>query len=180
MHWNSKIFLLPGLWNSGAEHWQSHWERTWGFERVKQDNWDTPAREDWIARLDETIQRSNAAPIIVAAHSLGCATVAFWAQKYKRVIRGALLVAPSDSEAPGYPTCITGFSPMPTQQLPFPSIVVTSLDDEYVTPVRAAHFATSWGSRLVTVERGGHLNTASQLGLWDFGAALLRELDSVR
>jgi predicted alpha/beta hydrolase family esterase len=65
---------------------------------------------------------------------------------------------------------------MPLQKLPFPSIVVFSTDDEYVTPGRAALFANAWGSRLVNAGAKGHLNSASALGMWPEGFALVEEL----
>ena len=79
---NGPVLILPGLYNSGPEHWQSHWER---------------------------------------AHP-----------EFRRV-----LVAPSDTEAPRYPEGPEGFKPMPRNRLPFPSIVVASTDDPYVTLERA-------------------------------------------
>jgi hypothetical protein len=65
---------------------------------------------------------------------------------------------------------------MPLVRLPFPSIVVASTDDPYVTVDRATAFATAWGSRLTLVERAGHLNSASGLGDWPLGYALLETL----
>jgi len=65
---------------------------------------------------------------------------------------------------------------MPLVRIPFPSMVVSSTDDPYVTVDRAKVFATSWGSRLTLVERAGHLNSASGLGDWPAGYALLEEL----
>jgi predicted alpha/beta hydrolase family esterase len=117
-------------------------------------------------------------PVVLAAHSLGCALVAHWAGTSRRLaeVRGALLVAPSDVEAPSYPAGTVGFVPMPLATLPFPSIVVMSTDDEYVAPARAAHFARAWGSRLVDAGAKGHINSSSGLGRWAEGFALLEEL----
>ena len=67
-------------------------------------------------------------------------------------------------------------SPMPFAPLPFPSIVVASTDDEYVSLPRAAQFAIAWGSRLEVLGALGHINSASNLGSWPEGFALLREL----
>jgi predicted alpha/beta hydrolase family esterase len=116
--------------------------------------------------------------VVLAAHSLGCALVAHWAAVSERTarVRGALLVAPSDVEAPTYPPGTTGFVPMPLKALPFPSIVVMSSDDAYVSPARARQFARAWGSRLVDVGPKGHINSASNLGRWPEGFALVEEL----
>jgi uncharacterized protein len=172
------ILLIPGLWNSGPEHWQSHWERErTDCRRVVQKDWESPRRSDWVAALEAEVARSGG-PVVLAAHSLGCALVGHWAASSSHLarVRGALLVAPSDVEAPSYPAGTTGFTPMPLKKLPFPSIVIMSTDDEYVTTQRAALFADAWGSRLVNVGAKGHINSASRLGAWPEGFALVEEL----
>lgn len=133
--------ILPGLYDSGPEHWQSRWERGGpGFRRVRHDNWEAPARKDWVATLDAAIADTKG-DIVLVAHSTACALVAFWAAGSRRPIRGALLVGPSDTEAPGYPVGPTGWQPMPLGRLSFPSIVVASSNDEYVTLARPEYFA---------------------------------------
>jgi len=172
------ILLVPGLWNSGPEHWHSYWERGRAdCRRVVQSDWETPRRADWVATLEAAVAKA-AAPVVLAAHSLGCALVGHWAPQSKHLakVRGALLVAPSDVEAPSYPEGPTGFSPMPLAKLPFPSIVVMSTDDEYVTPERAAFFARAWGSHLYDAGAKGHINSDSRLGMWPEGFALVEEL----
>ncbi len=178
----SDILLVPGLWNSGLEHWQSYWERErTDCRRVLQQDWETPRRGDWVAVLEAAVARGSL-PVVLAAHSLGCALVAHWAHGSGHLakVRGALLVAPSDVEAPSYPAGPTGFAPMPLEKLPFPSIVVMSTDDQYVTPSRARQFAGAWGSRIVDVGPKGHINSASRLGMWPEGFALVEELRTPR
>jgi predicted alpha/beta hydrolase family esterase len=54
---NIPVLILPGLGNSGPEHWQSYWEREEPlFERVLQRNWETPHCQDWVARLNEVLE----------------------------------------------------------------------------------------------------------------------------
>jgi predicted alpha/beta hydrolase family esterase len=177
-----KILVVPGLWSSGPEHWQSYWERERaGCVRVEQADWATPRRDDWVAALEAAVAAAGD-PVVVAAHSLGCALVAHWAPASARAahVRGALLVAPSDCEAPSYPSGTTGFAPMPRARLPFPSIIVSSTDDVYVAPARAREFASWWGSRVVDVGAKGHVNSASGLGAWPEGWALVEELAARR
>ena len=113
------VVLIPGLYDSGPEHWQSVWEQgSPDFRRVRQRNWDTPARSDWVATLDAMILETGPGSVLVA-HSTACALVAFWAQQNRRPVRGALLVAPSDTEAPSSPKGPTGWKPMPLAPLPF-------------------------------------------------------------
>lgn len=172
----ASVLLLPGLWDSGPEHWQSHWERADpSFVRVVQRDWVNPVRWEWVAVLDAAVAAAGPGAVL-AAHSAGCALVAFWAASAGRPVRGALLVAPADTDAPSFPDGPSGWRPMPLAPLPFPSIVVASRDDPFVTIDRARVFAQAWGSRLVDAGAAGHLNAASGLGAWPTGRALLDEL----
>ena len=63
-------------------------------------------------------------PAALVAHSLSVALVAHWAARYQGPVIGALLVAPSDVDAPNYPVDARGFAPMPLQRLPFTSFIV--------------------------------------------------------
>ena len=177
MSFKSTILILPGLGNSGEGHWQSIWEREFNFTRVNQRDWDTPVCSNWIETIDKTIVFHGVDNVILVGHSLACTTIAYWSRKYKRKIKGALLVAPSDTEAETYPPGTSGFVPIPLESLPFPSIVVASTDDYYVSFDRARHFASHWGSHLHVVGNAGHINVAAGFGKWDEGIELLRKLD---
>jgi predicted alpha/beta hydrolase family esterase len=168
------VILVPGLYDSGPDHWQRHWQRERGFRVVEQRDWQTPARADWVARVEEEVGASDG-PIVLSGHSLGCTTLAWWSAMTRHAtrVRGALLVAPSDVEAPTYPSGTTGFQPMPRARLRFASRVVYSSDDPYVTPTRARAFAADWGSELTLLDKAGHINTASGFGPWPDGLALL-------
>lgn len=171
---------LPGLWNSGPDHWQTRWEiLDPSFRRLHQDDWEAPRCADWVARLESTL-RGLPVPVRLTAHSSSCAMVAHWAAaaspESARRVTGALLVAPSDPTGPKYPPEPTGFAPVPLRRLPFPSIVVASDDDEYVALERAREYAAAWGSRLVVLPGAGHINSASGLGDWPEGLALLASL----
>lgn len=179
MNFNATILMLPGLGNSGEGHWQTKWERQYPqFIRVNQLDWETPRCSDWTETLDQKIFELKAKEVILIGHSLACTTIACWAERYKRSIKGALLVAPSDTEAATYPSGTTGFVPVPTSKLPFASIVVTSSDDEYVTLERARLFAKHWGSELVNVGAAGHINVSAGFGDWPVGLELLKRLDN--
>ncbi|WP_183578655.1 RBBP9/YdeN family alpha/beta hydrolase [Mucilaginibacter sp. X5P1] len=171
------ILILPGLGNSGPEHWQSIWEQKFNFTRVQQADWETPVCADWIENINNEVQKHYAANVILVGHSLACTTIAYWAQKFNVKIKGALLVAPSDTEADTYPPGTTGFSPVPLIKLPFRSIVVASTNDYYVTLERARHFADSWGSEWVNIGDAGHINSSSGLGEWHQGLELLKKLE---
>jgi len=178
MHFQFTILTIPGLGGSGPQHWQSIWEREYNFTRVEQKDWDTPVCSDWIENINNEVKKHEPANVILVGHSLACITIAYWAQKYKVAIKGALLVAPSDTEADTYPPGTTGFTPVPLIKLPFKSIVISSSNDYYVTTERAELFAGSWGSELINVGNAGHINVASGFGEWNEGLEMLKQLDN--
>jgi uncharacterized protein len=179
----ASVLLIPGLSNSGPEHWQSLWQAKHPeYHRVQQAEWETPCCEDWVQTLHVCILQSES-PVVLAGHSLACTTIAHYAAKHAdaegRVV-AAFLAAPSDVEAPTYPPGSTGFDPVPLRKLPFRSVVVASTDDPYVTLERAEFFASSWGSRLIKVASAGHINTASGHGPWPEGEQWLEQLREIQ
>ena len=171
-----KILTLPGLTNSGPRHWQTHWENTFpDVQRVNQSEWEKPKYEDWVAELDKAVSESGE-DVVIVAHSLACVLVAKWAEQYPKKIKGALLVAPSDTEEPSYPREASGFAPMPTKKLPFPCILVSSTDDPYISVERAKYFSKMWEAELVLMNRLGHINSDSNLGIWKEGLNLLEKI----
>lgn len=174
------VMVVPGMWNSGPTHWQSLWQKQYPeWQRVPHRDWTNPVCHEWIAELDAAIAASEAGPPILVAHSLGCALVAKWAGWAKAGshlhIAGAFLVAPSDIDADCYPDDAQGFQPMPLQKLPFPSIVVASSNDEWVSLERARAFADAWGSQFVEIGPAGHINGESGHGPWPEGLQMLME-----
>lgn len=172
-----QVLLLPGWQNSTEGHWQTEWQAAHGYRRVEQHDWFTPKRGDWCARLEDVVADSDG-PLVLAAHSLGCVLVAWWAAHSQHVhkVRGALLVAPGDVERDDAPPQIASWAPIACQPLPFAAIVAASSDDPYCTLGRAAELARCWGARCVDIGAHGHVNAASGLGRWEAGHALLRSL----
>ena len=199
---STPILILPGYADSEPDHWQSHWERADPVcRRVVQDDWLEPRLADWLATLDRYVRECDSPPVLVA-HSLACALVAHWAARASDVegrhgfagapralggmgghvgaphaVKGALLVAPADVDSAVHtPDEVRGFSPIPLLQLPFPSIVVASSDDPFVSPARAETFAHAWGSRLITLPDAAHINADAGYGPWPEGRKLLLDL----
>jgi len=172
------ILLIPGLGNSSTGHWQTLWENTMpSAQRVPMPNWDHPHLADWVNALDDAIAQASfeSAPLLVA-HSLGCMAVAHWALNHQRSIHGALLVAPADPEQAGADERILEFAPVPLFGLHFPSHVVASSNDPFVSLGRAREFADAWRSAFTDVGPRGHINAAAGFGEWPRGEALLMEL----
>lgn len=174
------ILTVPGLGGSGPGHWQTLWEQARpDTTRVELGMWSTPHRNAWVTKLDRAISTARA-PVILAAHSLGCLAVAWWAalagQPYGWPVAGALLVAPADVDATDAHPELSAFAPAPRQPLPFPSIVVASADDPWITLDRAHSLAVEWGSHFVDIGEQGHINAASGIGWWPEGQELLERV----
>lgn len=174
------ILTVPGLNGSGPSHWQTLWEQSRpDTVRVDLGMWNVPHRNAWATKLDQAISRTQG-PVILAAHSLGCLAVAWWAQltgqPYGWPVAGALLVAPADVDRKDVGAELSTFAPAPRISLPFPSIVVASTDDPWVSIERAHSMAADWGSHFVEVGAQGHLNAASGLGWWPDGQELLERV----
>jgi predicted alpha/beta hydrolase family esterase len=176
MQRKTRFFVVPGLGGSGPEHWQTYFERqNSDFTRIQQRDWDSPDRTEWVETLEQALAGEDLSQVVLIAHSLGCPTVVHWAATYGHRIKGALLVAPVDVETAAFATLPpAGFGPMPLKRLPFPSKVVTSTTDQWVSEARARQFAEAWGSELIVIGDAGHINMASGHGHWPEGLALLQ------
>lgn len=172
-----QVLLLPGWQNSGPEHWQSRWEARFGDKRVEQHDWMRPLRGDWQIQLEEAVLAASQ-PVVLAAHSLGCILVAWWAQHSKNTqkVRGALLVAPGDVEREDLRQLIPGWAPIARQRLPFSAHLVAASNDPYCAAARSRQMAQDWGATFMEVGPLGHINAESGLGDWPEGRRWLQEL----
>lgn len=169
----TRTLILPGFMGSGTDHWQQHWLSDHpGSRFVEQDNWDRPHLDAWLARLESVLGKHG--DVILVAHSLGCLLAAHLAGRASaETIRGALLVAPCHLDRTEYihPGAIR-FGAMPEAPLPFPSLVVASLNDPYMPFEQCRHYASLWGSELIDLGHAGHINVASGFGRWVHGYRL--------
>ncbi len=178
------FLMVPGIGGSDAAHWQSLWRREFADSHiVEQADWDRPDVEAWVASLSRDI-KGRQKPVVVLAHSLGCALVAHWAERVLRgrletpspPLAGVMLVAPGDVDRKvSEIAAVRSFVPLPRPRFPFPSIVVASTNDPYVAPERAEEFARSWDSEFVCVGAMGHISVDSGCGPWPRGMEILTE-----
>jgi predicted alpha/beta hydrolase family esterase len=181
------VLIVPGLRDHVEEHWQTLLAKKLARVRVV----PPMGREDLdCARRVAALDKEAAAvegPIVIVAHSGGAITVAHWARRTKRAVRGALLAVPPDFEKPmpnGYPTVhaldAAGWLPVPAAPLPFPSIVAASRNDPLCQFHRACTMALNWRSRIVDLGDVGHLNPASGYGEWPRAEELIQDLCAIR
>jgi uncharacterized protein len=161
------VVVVPGLGGSGADHWQTHLERSLpGSTRIQQDDWDRPELSTWLARLEESVEARPGS--IIVAHSLGCVLVAHLAVRRPDLsIGAALLVAPADVEACRDTLRITqSFAPIPRSELPFHAAVIASTNDPFMSCNRAFELARAWKAQFIDAGAKGHINVASGFGRW--------------
>ena len=175
--------FIPGLRDHVADHWQTlladKLSKSVTVPPLTEDRLSCSAR---VSAIDAALKRIDG-DVVLVAHSAGVIMAVHWAQQASRPIRGALLAAPPDLERPlpaGYPEhrelVEGGWTPIPRQSLPFPSIVVASDNDPLASLDRVEELARCWGSRLLNAGRVGHLNPAAGFGNWPLANDLLMRL----
>ncbi|MBT1683366.1 RBBP9/YdeN family alpha/beta hydrolase [Curtobacterium flaccumfaciens] len=190
--------IVPGIWNSDPDHWQSVWEREQEDEhdehiqhdhrpqqpaavRIAPTSWSDPDPDDWRAAISTAVASCPESPVLIA-HSLGVLAVADWlatAADAPALVTGAFLVAPPDPLGETFPDEASGFvtpRPVPPAQQ-VPTRLVVSDDDPYCSADRALVFAEAMGADVVRVGALGHVNVASGVGAWPAGRELLRAFE---
>ncbi|MGL4496750.1 MAG: RBBP9/YdeN family alpha/beta hydrolase [Beijerinckiaceae bacterium] len=178
------ILIIPGYGNSGPDHWQSRWQQKLSTaRRLELPDWNYPDRNDAVARLVRAVVVSGERPVVLVAHSCGCALVAHAAEELSKLnIAGALLVAPtSEAAIAAHDAIDPRFATVPRHALPFPALVIASQTDPYVSLAEAKAYAESWGADFSDAGDAGHITTASGHGPWPEGlmrfAGFLKNLD---
>jgi predicted alpha/beta hydrolase family esterase len=189
--------IVPGIWNSGPDHWQSRWQAereasdadagadasagagadAGTVVRIAPSSWSDPDPADWGAAISRAVTACSEPPVLVA-HSLGALAVAHWLSDRSRPgVAGAFLVAPPDPAAAGFPEPAAGFR-APGARSSVPTRMVVSDDDPYCSAERAVAFARTLGSQVLRVGALGHVNVDSGVGDWPAGRQLLEEFTS--
>ena len=172
----ARLVIVPGLRGSGAEHWQSWLQRLFAnAARVEQDVWDVPDLERWGDRVAETVDAGGPGPHVLVAHSFGCLASLHAALRYPRLgISQLLLVAPAE------PARFDVAHLLPQARLAFPSCLIASDTDPWMTAASARAWALRWGSDWINLGDAGHINVASGYGPFpyarDWSFAALRRI----
>ena len=99
----NKILLVPGLHNSGPDHWQSRWHLQFPqWQRMLGLPWDKPDLTVWSAKLASKL-RSRRSRVHLVAHSFGALTAIAAARLQPDKVSSILIVAPADPARFGIP-----------------------------------------------------------------------------
>jgi predicted alpha/beta hydrolase family esterase len=183
---HSTTVIVPGLRKHVEDHWQTRLAAKLPgavlVPSLERDKRDLAGR---VADLQHVVERAES-PVTIVAHSAGVLTTVHWAAQHDLPVRGALLATPPDLArplGPAYPSLDqlreSGWLPIPSGPLRFPSIVAASTNDELSDPRNVRQLARDWGSRLITIGPVGHLNPASGYGEWPGAEALLDVLSGM-
>ncbi|MEW5755948.1 MAG: alpha/beta hydrolase [Pseudomonadota bacterium] len=181
------VLIVPGFGGSGEAHWQSWFERQLpDARRVTGIDWDVPALTRWSDAIAREIARASG-PVWLVAHSFGCLASARAVLHNGDKVAGALLVAPAD------PQRFSLFGPkelavaggdlddsiarlLPQKSLGFPSVVIASSNDPWITIPVAMSWAKRWGSHFINAGNAGHINIDSGFGAWALGLSFFQSL----
>ena len=162
--------LVPGRFNSAANHWQTLWEQNCSiFQRVTQRNWDDPDTH----RLSGSLRRLLVLckrPAVLVGHSLGALASVRVAAELSQKVAGVMLVAPAE------PAKFHAEDEVPVNTLGMPGLLVASHTDPFMSFERAEHWAGVWGIALIDLGEAGHINVDSGFGPWHYGLELLCKL----
>lgn len=164
------ILIIPGLGNSGPDHWQSRWEaKLPTARRVEQRSWSHPVLDDWLANLVGAIDAATK-PVIVVGHSLGARAIAHLPEDKATRVAGAFLVTPPSSQFLLQIAEIDpAFAAPVSRRLLFPGLLIASRDDPYSTYEESEALAKQLGIEVVDAGLSGHLNIESGHGPWPEG-----------
>ena len=166
----NKILLVPGLHNSGPDHWQSRWHEHFPYwQRMTGLPWEKPDLTVWSAKLASKL-RSRRSRVHLVAHSFGALTAIAAARLQPEKVASLFLVAPADPARFG----------IVDERLEGPLQVsaqlVASRNDPWMSFERAEYWSRQWQVPLFDAGNASHINAQSGHGDWHQGLELLGSL----
>ncbi len=168
---DADILIIPGLNNSGPDHWQTRWEQKLSAaRRVEQSDWQRPDHAQWTGAVRAAVEAATK-PVVIVAHSLGALAAAHAAAHFApgKVAGGFFVAPPSEDWMRAHALPLGGFETHPRDPLPFPSLLVASRNDPHAAYEANADLANAWGAALLDAGEAGHINAASGHGPWPEG-----------
>ena len=145
----TSALIIPGLFSSGAGHWQTWFEEQIpGTVRVIQSDWTSRTYPIGRVAFAGTILKSRPHLLVV---TLGVLAAVDAATDFSDQIDAALLVAPAGPDRFGVAAML------PQDPLPFSAVVVASSNDPWMDLWSAAGWADRWGADFVIFGEAGHI-----------------------
>ncbi|WP_246236011.1 RBBP9/YdeN family alpha/beta hydrolase [Acerihabitans arboris] len=164
-----RVVLVPGINDSGPEHWQTCWQRGFpAWRRIAQRNWLQPDLDGWQMAIRRALGEPSP-PALLIGHSFGALSSWYYASRFTGRIAGVVLVAPAE------PVRFEIEDRILPVRLPVPSLMFASHNDPLLTFGRAQYWADAWGSELVDVGEAGHINAQSGFGEWPHGLGCVEQ-----
>lgn len=167
------VVMVPGLGNSGPDHWQTRWAKKLSTaRRVEQADWESPQVDAWTEQLVDTVAQSER-PVVLVGHSMGVATIVRAASRLAaHDVRGAFLVAYADVDHTEILACAPTFTPISRDPLPFPSVLIASRNDPWCAYETSDDLGHAWGSLIMDGGESGHFSVDDGFGPWPEGTFL--------
>lgn len=157
------VIIVPGLRNSDEQHWQSLWQQQLPHsQRIQLANWHTPDLKAWKSAIRQQLVRADK-PVLLIAHSFGALASASVAEELPGGTAALFLVAPADPEKFGIA------QQLPQSPLASRTKLIASSNDPWLSESKAARLALHWGADFLRLKEVGHINSESQLGMWQRG-----------
>ena len=84
-------------------------------------------------------------------------------------------MAPANVDDKHLPPDITAQSPLPYNKLPFPTLVIGSDNDPFMSLKVLEDLAEAWGAELTVLPSAGHIASSDGYGVWPEVAELIEE-----
>lgn len=164
----NNILLVPGLHDSGLQHWQTLWHQQHPhWLRVAQSDWTTPDLLRWAQPVIEQLANSQQ-PLTLVAHSFGCLASLYAARQLPEKVSSLFLVAPADPDLLGVQEALINHPAAATGR------IIASSNDPWMPLDRVCFWSQRWRLPFSLLGPLRHINAESGHGPWAEGLALLR------
>lgn len=68
-----QFVIVPGIYGSDEQHWQSIWEADWGpaATRIAVASWDSPELDDWVGAIERAVRMAHTPGVVAPAGDVG-------------------------------------------------------------------------------------------------------------
>lgn len=163
-----QILLVPGLFDSGPQHWQTLWHQAHpDWLRICHDDWTEPDLPRWVNAVTEHLLEAKE-PLTLVAHSFGCLASFYAAQQHPEKVKSIFMVAPADPELVGVDVSLMQHASK------VPGRIIASTNDYWMSFDRVMYWSRQWKLPVSVMGPLGHINTDSGHGDWSEGVSLLQ------